>query len=195
MLLQVADGSAQGTQPPPGYTTPSWKLLAEADAKMVAKFEGLPTNVTLGPTSFSLGHNDKDTEDINISFNPTHDFGWDNESPARQVEVAQFKIEWRPVSNGQFYNYFKTLGTKGTFPKSWVEVDGDIYVRTLYGLVSMEYAYHWPVIASYDDMSTYARVQGGRIPTEPELRLFYDTFCNGYLGGMNIGFRNWHPIA
>jgi hypothetical protein len=37
-------------------------------------------------------------------------------------------------------------------------------------------------------------VKGGRLPTEPELRLFYDKFESGYEGGANIGFRNWHPI-
>jgi hypothetical protein len=40
----------------------------------------------------------------------------------------------------------------------------------------------------------YASVKGGRIPTEPELRLFLDKFSSGYEGGANVGFRNWHPI-
>ena len=67
-------------------------------------------------------------------------------------------------------------------------------VRTLYGPVPMNVAQHWPVIASYNDLSTYATVKGGRIPTEAELRLFYDTFDSGYGGGGNVGFRNWHPV-
>lgn len=58
----------------------------------------------------------------------------------------------------------------------------------------MKVAQHWPVIALYDDLSAYAIVKGGRIPTEPELRLFYEKFHSGYLGGANIGFRNWHPV-
>ncbi len=58
----------------------------------------------------------------------------------------------------------------------------------------MDVAYNWPVIASYNDMSRYALVKGGRLPTEPELRLFYDKFEAGYEGGANVGFRNWHPI-
>jgi hypothetical protein len=40
----------------------------------------------------------------------------------------------------------------------------------------------------------YASVKGGRIPTEPELRLFLDKFSSGYEGDANVGFRNWHPI-
>ena len=193
MLLQVADGSPEGTVPPQGFTPPPWNLLAEADARIVVSSRDYPSTVTLGPAIVSLGHDDKDSEDSLESYSAVHDFGWDNENPMRKVEVAQFRIEWRPVTNGQFYEYYKK--TKGAFPKSWVEIDGEIFVRTLYGPVSMNCAYHWPVIASYDELSTYARVQGGRLPTEPELRLFYDTFCYGYLGGKNIGFRNWHPNA
>ena len=58
----------------------------------------------------------------------------------------------------------------------------------------MDIAQHWPVIASYDSLSTYAIVKGGRLPTEAELRLFYDKFNVGYEGGANVGFRNWHPV-
>jgi len=43
-------------------------------------------------------------------------------------------------------------------------------------------------------LSTYAQVKGGRLPTEPELRLFYDKFEAGYEGGSNVAFRNWHPV-
>lgn len=69
-----------------------------------------------------------------------------------------------------------------------------IQVRTMYGPVPMKTAWDWPVMTSYDDFSTYAIVKGGRLPTDPELRLFYDQFESGYEGGANWGFRNWHPI-
>jgi L-histidine Nalpha-methyltransferase / hercynylcysteine S-oxide synthase len=32
--------------------------------------------------------------------------------------------------------------------------------------------------------------QGGRLPTEPELRLFFDRFEMSYEEGRNVGFRN-----
>lgn len=51
------------------------------------------------------------------------------------------------------------------------------------------------MLTSYDDLSKYAQVQGGRLPTEAELRLFLDKFESGYEGGANVGFRNWHPVA
>lgn len=58
----------------------------------------------------------------------------------------------------------------------------------------MNIAQHWPVVASYDTLSKYATIKGGRLPTEAELRLFYDTFEYGYDSGANVGFRTWHPV-
>ena len=58
----------------------------------------------------------------------------------------------------------------------------------------MKTAHLWPVMTTYDDLLTYATAKGGRIPTEPELRLFLDKFDYGYEGGTNVGFRNWHPV-
>lgn len=65
-------------------------------------------------------------------------------------------------------------------------------MRTIYGPVLMEIACNWPVLASYDDLALYAQSKGGRLPTEPELRLFLDKYDVGYEGGANVGFRNWH---
>lgn len=64
----------------------------------------------------------------------------------------------------------------------------------MYGPVSMEIAQHWPALTSYDQLYAYARSKGGRLPTEPELRLFLDTYEVGHEGGANAGFRNWHPV-
>ena len=58
----------------------------------------------------------------------------------------------------------------------------------------MKIAQHWPIKTSYDNLSVYASVKGGRIPTESELRVFLDKFECGYEGGANVGFRNWHPV-
>ena len=58
----------------------------------------------------------------------------------------------------------------------------------------MKIGHRWPVITDFDSISTYATTRGGRIPTEAELRLFYDKFECGYEGGSNVGFRNWHPV-
>ena len=64
----------------------------------------------------------------------------------------------------------------------------------MYGPVPLAIAEHWPILASYDQLLSYARSKGGRIPTEPELRLFLDKYDSGFDGDANVGFRNWHPI-
>ncbi|TFK88710.1 hypothetical protein K466DRAFT_598405 [Polyporus arcularius HHB13444] len=188
MLLQRA---GTGTIPPSGFFPPPWKVLAET-------WDSLPQpqtqTVTLGPAEVVLGHDDNEADDDSTDV-LGHSFGWDNEHPERTVHVDKFKIEWRPVTNGQFYEFYMGAGKdKVQFPKSWIEVDGEVFVRTLYGPIPMKIAQQWPIITSYDNLSTYASVKGGRIPTEPELRLFFDKFECGYEGGANIGFRNWHPI-
>jgi L-histidine Nalpha-methyltransferase / hercynylcysteine S-oxide synthase len=48
-----------------------------------------------------------------------------------------------------------------------------IAVRTVYGLVPLKYALHWPVIASYDELASCATWMGGRIPTMEEARSIY----------------------
>ncbi|PCH40324.1 DUF323 domain-containing protein [Wolfiporia cocos MD-104 SS10] len=188
MLLQRA---GTGTIPPAGFSPPQWPVLAKAwDNAAQPKVE----TVTLGPDTVTLGHDDNEADDDSLDV-AAHDFGWDNEHPRRRVYVPQFKIAMRPVTNGQFYDFFAGEG-KGVvkYPASWVEIDGQTHVRTFYGPVPLKIARDWPVVTSYDNLSTYASVKGGRIPTEPELRLFFDMFQCGYEGGANIGFRNWHPV-
>lgn len=58
----------------------------------------------------------------------------------------------------------------------------------------MSIAEYWPVLTSFDDLDAYAKAKGGRLPTEPELRLFLDLYDVGYEGGGNIGMRHWHPV-
>ena len=92
-------------------------------------------------------------------------------------------------------------------------------VMTFNDPVPMRIAQHWPVLTSYDSLSKYATVHGGRLPTDAELRHFYDKFeigfesggsgrgsvhssegdvkdkLNGGIGaGANVGYRNWHPV-
>ncbi|EDN92656.1 hypothetical protein SS1G_08519 [Sclerotinia sclerotiorum 1980 UF-70] len=54
-------------------------------------------------------------------------------------------------------------------------------VRTIYGLVPLEYALDWPVFASYDELSGCASWMGGRIPTVDEVRSIYS-----HVDGLNV---------
>jgi formylglycine-generating enzyme required for sulfatase activity len=46
-------------------------------------------------------------------------------------------------------------------------------VRTVYEPVPLEYALHWPVMASFDEVLSCAKWMGGRIPTQEEVRSTY----------------------
>lgn len=46
-------------------------------------------------------------------------------------------------------------------------------IRTVYGLVPLEYALDWPVFASFDQLSGCAKWMNGRIPTADEARSIY----------------------
>ncbi|KAJ3506299.1 hypothetical protein NLJ89_g6947 [Agrocybe chaxingu] len=193
LLYMLLQRSGTGTLQPPDFILPPWASLAAAWDETPPPSSD---TVTLGPETVALGQDDIEAEDGVLDGDArSHSFGWDNESPKRSVSVGPFRIEWRPVTNGQFYQFYQNGGKDQVeFPSSWVEEAGEVKIRTVYGPVPMNIAHDWPVIASYESLSTYAIVKGGRLPTEPELRLFYNKFESGYEGGANVGFRNWHPV-
>ncbi|KAJ7274119.1 DUF323 domain-containing protein [Mycena rebaudengoi] len=192
LLYMLLQRGGSGTLPPPGFAPPPWAALAESwnSAPLPAS-----STVTLGPATVTLGHDDNEAEDLTNADVGGHEFGWDNEHPKRTVDVDEFRIEWRPVTNGQFFKYYVSQKAgEVAIPASWVELDGEMHVRTLYGPVPMKIAQNWPVLTSYNSLSKYVSIQGGRLPTESELRIFLEKFESGYEGGANVGFRNWHPI-
>ena len=129
MLLQGA-GIPGGSLPPPGFATPQWEMLAEQWNAISPPAE--PT-VALGPETVVFGHDDPEAEDENSDKATVVDgveFGWDNEHPRREVEVKPFKISWRPVTNGEFYDYWKGKGKEEVqMPASWIETEGEVKVR------------------------------------------------------------------
>src|SRR5688572_24658365 len=99
MLIQRA---GSGTLPPPGFNSPDWSTLSEQWSQVPPPSS--PT-VTLGPAQLTMGHDDSEADDP-LPHDPAdvanHTFGWDNESPARVVEVARFKAEWRAITNREY---------------------------------------------------------------------------------------------
>lgn len=128
MLLQRA---GTGTLPPPEFIPPNWASLAEI-WNSVPKAATL--TVTLGPATVSIGHDDLEADDndpIKSLRVDGHEFGWDNESPKRVTHVEEFRIEWRPVTNGEFYDFYKS-GGQVNFPASWVKHNDEDCVRCIY---------------------------------------------------------------
>ncbi|KAG6889570.1 hypothetical protein C0992_004739 [Termitomyces sp. T32_za158] len=126
MLLQRA---GTGTLPPPGFAIPPWESLAVVwDAAPLPKTK----TVTLGPAAVTLGHNDAELNDVDpVLANDVdvHEFGWDNEHGVRVVQVGKFSIDWRPVTNGEFLDFFSGKGQDLVrVPVSWIEEDGEMKV-------------------------------------------------------------------
>ncbi|EIN06452.1 hypothetical protein PUNSTDRAFT_105460 [Punctularia strigosozonata HHB-11173 SS5] len=201
LLYMLIQRAGTGTLPPPGFPSPDYDALT-AEWSLIQK-PSTPT-ITLGPAQVWLGHDDSELDDLLPSLSALspeerrrdvdeHEFGWDNESPRRVVEVGKFMAEWRPVTNAEYMAFWKGAGQSRPMPTTWVEEDGELKIRTLHGPISFAIGAEWPVQTSYDNMEAYAQHKGGRLPTEAELRLFLDRYEVGHDGGANVGFRNWHP--
>ena len=213
MLIQKA-GDEDGTRPPPGIPPPDWEALEQKWSRRKETESNQETKLTLGPCAVSIGHDDPETNDYEAQgpmYEEQHEFGWDKEHPKRIVNVKRFVIERKPISNGEYYQFWSTKNGANP-PASWIVGDSGVMVscsantkpksnfpqlqvRTLYGPVPLARAHDWPLIASYDELNAYALSRGGRIPTEPEMRLFMDDQASR--GSVNVynnagwGFQRW----
>jgi S-formylglutathione hydrolase FrmB len=93
--------------------------------------------------------------------------------------VRAFSAKARPITNGEYAKYMVETA-KEHLPASWTilhtsngvngvnghAMDGhsalyefihDKAIRTVHGLVPLKYALHWPVAASFDELSGCAR--------------------------------------
>ena len=112
-------------------------------------------------------------------------FGWDNESPPREIVVPGFRIDETPVTNGQFLAFVEdrgyerrelwidddwhwARGERLAAPAAWTEQDGRRCFRGLFELLPFEKTADWPVYVSLAEARACARWRGGRILTEPE---------------------------
>ena len=197
ILYMLAQSSL--TLPPRMVTGPHWQALAERwKSEQLAN-----TVITVSAGSAKLGHNDLEADDVKF---PTeegwedHEFGWDNENPAVEVPVQAFKIDALPVTNNDYLAFLKSKGINWddaqALPASWIQVDGEWKIRSLYGPISFVVGGLWPLLASKLEIDAYAKSKGGRLPTEPELVRLWEidegTRTAGNLA--NVGLRNWHPI-
>ncbi|KAJ5179350.1 hypothetical protein N7492_002560 [Penicillium capsulatum] len=181
MLLQ-----SEKTLPPIGVETPDFVGIAQSanESSRANKWFRIPKQ------RISVGLDDSDNNAI-----PRDSFGWDNEKPQRNVVVHSFEAQARPVTNGEYAQYLHAKSLQ-TAPASWVYIqDGKDYpfakgidqrnlattedclkgfaVRTVFGLVPLELARDWPVMASHDELVGYAKWMECRIPTFEEAQSIY----------------------
>jgi gamma-glutamyl hercynylcysteine S-oxide synthase len=118
-------------------------------------------------------------------------FGWDNEFPRQEVEVAAFDIDVDSVSNRDFLEFVEAGGYEDEalwdeegwswraaqdvrHPLFWELHRGLWMWRGMWDLVPLPMA--WPAYVSHAEASAYARWRRRRLPTEPEFhRAAYGT--------------------
>ena len=187
------------TRPPTATATPNFDILAK---KWNANASENKVLYIPGGT-VELGHDDVEDEDENFQSSKgweTHEYGWDNENPRVTVNVKPFKADSLPITNEEYLAFLKKDGANledsDAMPASWQRVEGQWMVRSLYGPQTFEVAGKWPLMASKVEIDRFAKAKGGRLPTEAELRMLWETPEGPRPAGQaaNIGFKNWHPV-
>ena len=139
-------------------------------------------------------------------------FGWDNEFPEVVVDVPDFELDDRPVTNGEFLEFVLAggydrrelwpeearawLSARGQrHPHGWRRAAGSWTVRTVFEDVAFERARHWPASVSWVEASAFARHHGRRLMTEPEFhRAAYGESAGGPdVAQARVGLRGWGP--
>lgn len=187
MLIQ-----SEKTKQPPGLLTPDFAALAKQANK-----EAVPNQwVDVPAQDITLNMDDPEVNNDTARY-----FGWDAEKPRRVAHVPAFVAKARPITVGEYANFLESMNREDV-PASWkkdidattpvngvlngVEVNEhsinaepspkflrDKNIRTVFGLVPLKFALHWPVCASFEELEGCAAYMGGRIPTLEEARSIY----------------------
>jgi formylglycine-generating enzyme required for sulfatase activity len=90
-------------------------------------------------------------------------FGWDNEHDEHVVDVAAFSIDVHDVTNGEYLAFVRAGAAP---PPFWIERDGEVRLRTVYGEIPLPPS--WPVYVTQREATAFATWCGARLPTEAE---------------------------
>lgn len=143
--------------------------------------------------------------------NSHNGFAWDNEFPAHQTYINDFKLQNRLVTNGEYLEFIKDGGYQEHMlwlsdgwdkvnnqewdkPLFWDEQDGDWSIMTLNGLKPLNP--HEPVChVSYFEADAYASWIGKRLPSEPEWEYAANTVDLEANTGNFLDDGNYHPTV
>lgn len=110
-------------------------------------------------------------------------FGWDNEFPSHGVDVPAFTIDAHNVTNAAFLEFVEAGGYENaalwtpdawrrkneagrTHPLFWERLGDRWFWRGMFERMPLPPA--WPVYATHDEASAFARWRGMRLPSEAE---------------------------
>ena len=112
-------------------------------------------------------------------------FAWDNERPARDLEVPAFAIERHDTTNAAYLEFVETGGyaqaqwwrvddwewirrERVEHPLFWERTGGAWQWRGMFEMLPLPLS--WPVYVSWAEASAFARWRGARLPTEAEFQ-------------------------
>ena len=147
-----------GTDDPEEDTGPSrffgWDIEKPSKKTHVHEFEAKARPITNGEYAYFLQQSGR--TDIPASWKLIEDL--EAQKSGEAVEIANGTESEAPAS---------------AVPKVEKQFLANKVVRTLYGPVPLALAFHWPVCASYNELSGCASAMGGRIPTFEETKSIY----------------------
>ncbi|KZF23160.1 hypothetical protein L228DRAFT_237753 [Xylona heveae TC161] len=190
MLLQ-----SEKTLAPPEAVRPDFEAMAR-----IAEQNAVPNQwVSIPEQEFTVGIHDPECDS-----GPERFFGWDNEKPPRLVRVPAFVSQARPITNGEYAAFLEQtqnfdIPVSWSETSKYIPANGNLKetindsrpqsdilprpsaafmhgksVRTVYGSISLSLALSWPVMASYNEVASYAAWMNGRIPNMEEVRSIYN---------------------
>jgi ergothioneine biosynthesis protein EgtB len=137
-------------------------------------------------------------------------FAWDNELPAHQVLLNDYKLQNRLVTNGEYlkfindggYNDFRHWLSDGWFavqqqgwqcPLYWEKIDGQWFIMTLSGWRELDP--NEPVChVSFYEAEAFAKWAQKRLPTEAEWEHAARAVKANAAEGNFLDDQNYHPI-
>ncbi|KAI8093632.1 uncharacterized protein BX664DRAFT_295507 [Halteromyces radiatus] len=197
---------------PPTVAPPAWwysqqQQQQQQQQEQLSILSSAPLISIKDNTTVQLGHDDDESMDGKKV--TSVEFGWDNEHPKRTVPSNSFEIQSRPVTNGEYWQFWKENGEPSLWPASWIKKDDDDQlpqIKTSFGMCDMHDAVNWPVQVSCVQAEAYANANKMRLPSEEEWILFrqhmdktpikeYDDDQTLGRDVANIGFQAWTPLA
>ncbi len=135
-------------------------------------------------------------------------FGWDNEFPQMQADVAAFQIASRKVSNGDYLEFIDAGGYQNeklwtdagwkfmregqiNGPPFWTRKDGQWQYNGSFE--SLPLPLDWPVYVSHIEALAFTRWRGCRLPTEAEWHRAFESAPAPQAEGDNFDFVAWNP--
>lgn len=189
----------------PPVTPPLW-YRRHTDQCRVTKLSILnhANMISFDGGNVEIGIDELEETDISLAVTESEiKFGWDNEHPKRVVSVLPFELQSRPVTNGEYWLFWKDTGEdRRLLPAAWYfenECDQSPKVKTSFGLCEFHSALNWPVQVSCQQAEAYATKNRMRLPTEPEWIHFRRTMeaqlTTTDLSFRNYGFKSWTPLS